>query len=1043
LPEYSGHRVARRKARVIQALAAVTAVCLPVALSAQQQSPLEGISFRIGSSTSLCRAQEDITGRAGSTVFDRSWRIICKDAARPIGQLHLLRTMADGGELPAHARLEQLTCQSTDSTDIAGLGPAQLRRCQSDVSGARWNSYIVQQSGRYYVAEGVAAYDDALRLGLRSIATNRLIDADPALPMQDSGGGSSYYRMEAAQLSAALRLEEGYRSNNSGAFARAVEYFDPANLALDSDVQASSRDQKLITHDMLVNRALQLSNLGQIEEAETVFAQARGMGLTDIVQSRLARNLEALHRINTGDLAAASALLARATPSAAPTITQTDGSLTIDEELANSLSLPSRSSSRAFSIAARLSPSERATVLDAQARQISGTIARLSGNPAEALRAYDEAEKQAASIREGRVTATYRVRSQIMTEKAMAMEQLGRTSEAEALLRRALQLLASEYPDTVATHSATAALAAFLARNGRTADALESYRSLVNSLSAKRMQLVGLENRIAPYFDLLTAGDTSVPERVADLFQVSQRVMRPGAASTVEQLSLQFQAGDSESAALYRQSIDLRREIERLLIQIAQLASVSGSDQAALDEVAKLRANVNELSVQQVAALDKLASDPKFRALTARDVTMAEMVQALKPGEAYLKLSEIGGSIYAVFLSAQGQRAYKLPISGAALQSKVQQLRNSVMVTINGTEVTYPFDLEAARALYQHLFAPVQELLGGVQHLIFEPDGGMLQLPVNLLVMDDASVERYHARVAADPDQEYDFTGVNWLGRERGISTALSAASFLELRKLQQSRASRSYLGLGQNLPVGNLALRTNGTRSTSSGTDPAAAQRCDWPAATWNNPIADTELRQITSLFGAGRADLMTGAGFNDRAVLGRKDLRDFRILHFATHGLLAPPAPGCPARPALLTSIAADGSDGMLEFREIFDLQLDADLVILSACDTAAQASREATREAGIDTGGGSALDGLVRAFIGAGSRTVIASHWPAPDSYQATERLMTGLFNAGSGINLGDALRRSQLSLMDDPDTSHPFYWAGFALVGDGAQQAPSAH
>lgn len=937
--------------------------------------------------------------------------------------------------------MEQLTCQPAETTEIVDLGTARISRCQSEVSGARWNSYVIEKGGRSYIAEGVAAYDDALRIGLRSIATDRLIDAEPILPLQDTSSGSAYYRMQAAQLGASLRLEEGYRSNNSGAFARAIEYFDPANVMADSTLQ-NGQDQRLITHDMLVNRALQLSNLGQFDEADRVFQQAAAMGLSDAIQSRLARNLEALHRINVGDLDAASAVLARAIPTVQHDIAATDGSITINDEMAGSLSLQTRSNSRAFSIAARLLPSERATVLDAQARQIGGTIARLSGRQDEALRAYDEAEKQATSIREGRVTASYRMRSQIMTEKAMVMEQMGRTGEAETLLRRALQLLSTEYPDTVATHSANAALAAFLARNGRTVDALESYRGLVTSLSEKRMQLVGLENRIAPYFDLLTATDATAPPRVADLFQVSQRVMRPGAASTVEQLSLQFQAGDTESAALYRQSIDLRREIERTLIQIAQLSSIAGSDPAALEEVAKLRANVDELSVQQVAALDKLAADPKFRALTARDVTMTEMRQALKPGEAYLKLSQIGGNVYAMFLSAESERAYKLPISSAALQSKVQQLRNSVMVTINGAEVTYPFDVDAARSLYKDLFAPVEDLLGGVRHLIFEPDGGMLQLPVNLLVMDDASVAQYHARVAADADREYDFTGVKWLGRERSISTALSAASFLELRKLQQSRASRAYLGLGQNSPIGDLVRQTSGSRSAFASTDASAAQRCEWPAATWNNPIADTELRQITSLFGAGSSDLMTGASFNDRAVLGRTDLRDFRVLHFATHGLLAPPAPGCPARPALLTSIAADGSDGMLEFREIFDLQLDADLVILSACDTAAQASREATREAGIDTGGGTALDGLVRAFIGAGSRTVIASHWPAPDSYQATERLMIGLFSAGSDTDLGDALRRSQVKLMDNADTSHPFYWAGFALVGDGAQQTPLA-
>jgi CHAT domain-containing protein len=183
-----------------------------------------------------------------------------------------------------------------------------------------------------------------------------------------------------------------------------------------------------------------------------------------------------------------------------------------------------------------------------------------------------------------------------------------------------------------------------------------------------------------------------------------------------------------------------------------------------------------------------------------------------------------------------------------------------------------------------------------------------------------------------------------------------------------------------------------------------------------------------------------MTGAAFTDTAIMTRPDLSAFRIVHFATHGLVTAPRAGCPARPALLTSYGNKQSDGLLTFGEIFNLTLDADLVILSACDTAGQASLEATLEAGVTTGGGQALDGLVRAFIAAGGRQVIASHWPAPDDYNATQRLFSGFF-ADRGVSVGNALLQAQRGLMDDPATSHPFYWAGFAIIGDGARPLPS--
>lgn len=209
------------------------------------------------------------------------------------------------------------------------------------------------------------------------------------------------------------------------------------------------------------------------------------------------------------------------------------------------------------------------------------------------------------------------------------------------------------------------------------------------------------------------------------------------------------------------------------------------------------------------------------------------------------------------------------------------------------------------------------------------------------------------------------------------------------------------------------------------------------WSPATWNNPIRADELRNAEAVLARGgtAGRLLTGAAFSDSEVKAMDDLDQYRILHFATHGLVTSPQPQCPPSPALLTSFGDAGSDGLLSFAEIFDLTLDADLVILSACNTASTGGLAATREAGIAGGGDFALDGLVRAFVGAGGRTVVASHWPVPDDYNATNRLISGFFDAGPGVSATEALRRAQLALMDEAETSHPFYWAAFAVVGDG--------
>ena len=263
----------------------------------------------------------------------------------------------------------------------------------------------------------------------------------------------------------------------------------------------------------------------------------------------------------------------------------------------------------------------------------------------------------------------------------------------------------------------------------------------------------------------------------------------------------------------------------------------------------------------------------------------------------------------------------------------------------------------------------------------------------------------------------------------------MGPTAFRDVRAAPRSNAPKAYLGLGENVPIGGgpVGNRTGGTRSALAGGD-----NCVWSEQIWANPIKADELYDAATRFGGAgseRASVVTLGDFTDTAIKNQDDISQYRILHFATHGLVTAPQPECPPRPALLTSFGDTSSDGLLSFAEIFGLRIDADLVILSACDTAGSATVGATLEAGITSGGDFALDGLVRAFVGAGGRTVLASHWPVPDDFDATKRLISGLFETDD-TETAEALRRSQNELMDQRETSHPFYWSAFAIVGDGS-------
>ena len=147
-----------------------------------------------------------------------------------------------------------------------------------------------------------------------------------------------------------------------------------------------------------------------------------------------------------------------------------------------------------------------------------------------------------------------------------------------------------------------------------------------------------------------------------------------------------------------------------------------------------------------------------------------------------------------------------------------------------------------------------------------------------------------------------------------------------------------------------------------------------------------------------------------------------------------LLPSEVECQPQPALVASVpaASEGQDGLIDASEILGLKLNADMVVLSACNTGGP---------GTSTGGES-LSGLARAFFYAGARSLVVSHWQVEDT--ATADLMSEMFGqlrSGARTSSAQALQTAQASIIDDasnPDTwfrSHPVFWGAFTLVGDG--------
>ena len=783
--------------------------------------------------------------------------------------------------------------------------------------------------------------------------------------------------------------------------------------------QASTRSAQA---EGLVNEALQKSNLGRYDEADALFSRAAPLVGTDPIVSRQYRNYRAMHLLNRGDPKAAMAELDKPVPAGPTDSDDNVKALVIDAATAARLSAESPSSRRLGTTSGGLLPQEKIAILDGQGLQLRGTALRLSGDLAGAGTTLAQADAKLASVRGGRVMSIVWMRAQNLADQGGVAEDARNLGEAERLYGASVALLEANYPDTAVLLSARGRLAGFYARTGQDAKAEALFRDIVKGQANAETSQPALARLLQPYVEILLKKGND-PQAVADLFDATQAIVRPGVAETQAILARELSGGSDEASRLFRQSVNLDRTIERSRLELARLeANPAAADRARMNV---LRASLKEAQKDQVATQSRLADFPRFRAVSNETLQLSELQKQLRDGEAYYRMTVVGDRVYALLATPKSARAVRIDATAKALEGEVDSLRETISTVEGGQRMTYAFDVGLARKLYIQLFQPFDGDLAGVRHLIFEPDGAMLRLPPNLLIASDAGMAAYRKRAEAGGDAEFDFTGLQWLGRDRDVTTSVSARAFRDVRLAPAATAPREYLGLGNNAPAAALA----------SG----EIRDCSLPLSAWAHPISPKELQIARDMLTTGdplRAQIVTGAEFTDNAVKARSDLDQYRVIHFATHGIVTPPQARCPAQPALLTSFGGDGSDGLLTFREIFDLHLDADLVILSACDTASKASTAATREAGVATGGDVELDGLVRAFVAAGGRTVLASHWPVPDDYNATQRLITGLFTVPSGTSIATALRLSEQKLMDDPQTSHPFYWAAFAAIGDGS-------
>ena len=363
---------------------------------------------------------------------------------------------------------------------------------------------------------------------------------------------------------------------------------------------------------------------------------------------------------------------------------------------------------------------------------------------------------------------------------------------------------------------------------------------------------------------------------------------------------------------------------------------------------------------------------------------------------------------------------HRLPANAHELQQQIMQLRTTLDPRyVRALSDIKPYDFAVAQSLYETLLAPLV-LPADAQHLIIVADGTLQSLPFAALLTGPAGVI----------DDFASYRHLPWLISRYDLSFLPEIGALVDLRAVAAPSAARApFLGIGDPVLAGQMPV-------VAEDAEPAVVTAA---LMTSLAPLPESrdELLGLAETLAAGPDGLLMGDAATEAGVKARP-LATYRVVAFATHGLMAGDF-GRLREPGLVLTPPAEASgedDGLLTVGEIARLRLDAEWVVLSACNTAAADGSP----------GAEGLSGLARAFFFAGSRSLLVSQWEVLSV--AAVQLTTGIFQHEAqdpATTRAAALRASILAMMAEDQMdyfSHPIFWAPFQLVGEGARQEAPA-
>jgi CHAT domain-containing protein len=894
---------------------------------------------------------------------------------------------------------------------------AEILTCTQRFGGWPHVALAAIIDGKVYYADGVTSALPPMQRALGVISGR--IDAKSAGTAQVAASDQVVAQRLAAQAFSSGDIGEYDTLMTAGSAANQAEDFPAA--VIDYRAALNLQQKKLGTDNPgtvapTLELALNLSDAGQYAEASSLFAAAaaRAPQSADPTAPAKLLHYEGLDALNQGNNAQALSDLTRAQTDYAallpPGILAARPVGPANDALSN---FGHGQVSNAFSSdqASLNSPVIQTALLGVIETERYQAIAyRELGQDAAAAAAIARADQIADSNEVAPPTLGGRLDR---TGASLAVAQ-GQTGKAVSGFAAAGVNFAIDLPGSRPVAETFLLEAAAQSTNGDQGAALKSCRSGIALL--KTLQSGTSPGLISPCLDVFAAAadaDASQADGLhGEMFEAAELAQGSVTAQEIAEAAarLSTSSADPKVAAAIRAQQDDSAKLADLYHQLDQAqhptagqAAATGAALAALNkQIATANADL------QQADLAEQAAAPNFGQLVQQVVPASDVLKLLRPDEAFLGITATPRHTWLFFLHKNTVSVASSDTDDAKMTKLVAAVRASIE-PVNGTLPA--FDMADANQIYTETVGPFGKALPDVHELVVAPSGPLLALPFALL-----------PEIAGNPS---DLADVHWLVRDTTLAYVPAAANFVSLRKIEgTSAALNPWFGFGDFQPV--TLRQAQATYNTQSCKD-SAAEFAQLPTL----PFAKLELAAAGAVFGATPADELVGANFTVPNV-EKADLKNFRILHFATHALLPTDLP-CQSQPAIVTSAppgATSANDALLDTTDVTSLKLDANLVVLSACNTGGGAA------------GGEALSGLARSFFYAGARALMVTQWSVNDqvsAYLVADTL--SLVHAGADGGAAGSLRAAQLSLIGGaghgfpPNIANPFFWAAFALIGDG--------